>query len=93
MTTPARYIISYDIREPRRLLRVMRRVRKSAVPLQYSVYFAELTLAQRDCLLRDLAVLIDDRVDDVRIYATGPLEQAICLGAMQLPVGPLLLLD
>ena len=85
MATPVRYLISYDIRNPRRLLRVMRRVRKQATPVQYSVYYAQLYAAELESLISDLNGLIDSEVDDVRIYALGPLSDGIYMGSTSSP--------
>lgn len=79
MATRIFYILSYDIRDRRRLQKVMRRVRKVAQPLQYSVYYAELYSAQMESLLCDLEKLIEAN-DDIRVYATAPLSQGIFLG-------------
>ncbi len=85
MATPVRYLISYDIRNRRRLLRVMRRVRKQATPVQYSVYYAQLYAAELESLISDLNSLIDSEVDDVRIYALGPLSDGIYMGSTSSP--------
>ncbi len=87
MATRVRYLISYDIREPRRLLRVMRRVRQQAIPVQYSVYYAELYAHELNQLVTGLEALIEPKVDDVRIYAVGSLSDAIYMGSMQ-PIDP-----
>lgn len=87
MATKVRYLVSYDIREPRRLLRVMRRVRQQAIPVQYSVYYAELYVNELNQLVAGLESLIDPKTDDIRIYAIGPLSDAIYMGSMQ-PIDP-----
>ena len=87
MATRVRYLISYDIREPRRLLRVMRRVRQQAIPVQYSVYYAELYAHELNQLVAGLEALIEPKIDDVRIYAIGSLKEAIYIGSMR-PIDP-----
>lgn len=87
MATKVRYVISYDIREPRRLVRVMRRVRQQAVPVQYSVYYAELYVHELNQLVAGLESLIDPKVDDIRIYAIGPLSDVIYMGTVR-PIDP-----
>lgn len=84
MATRIFYILSYDIRDKRRLQRVMRRIRKVAQPLQYSVYYAELYSTQMESLLGDLDKLIEEN-DDIRVYATVPLSQGIFLGKSSPP--------
>jgi len=87
MATKVRYVISYDIRDPRRLVRVMRRVRQQAIPVQYSVYYAELYAHELNQLVLGIESLIEPKVDDVRIYAIGPLSDAIYIGSIQ-PIEP-----
>ncbi len=87
MATKVRYVISYDIRDPRRLLRVMRRVRQQAIPIQYSVYYAELYAHEFNQLVAGLESLMEPKQDDIRIYAIGQLSDAIYFGAIQ-PIEP-----
>lgn len=64
------YLIAYDIREPRRLKRLHYRLKKRALPIQYSVFSIRTT--ERE--LRALEAVIKsicEAEDDVRIYATG----------------------
>ncbi len=71
-TTPQshaqRWLLAYDIRDPKRLQAVWRSLRKEGVPLQYSVYLLAATRGQLDQVLSKLRQLIDEREDDVRIY-------------------------
>ncbi|MEZ5537196.1 MAG: CRISPR-associated endonuclease Cas2 [Thiolinea sp.] len=62
------HIVCYDIRCPKRLGRVHRYLKKRAIPLQYSVFLAQLDEKKRDKVLRDLRVIINLQQDDVRIY-------------------------
>lgn len=63
-----RYLLCYDIADPRRLQRVHRRAKRDGVALQYSLFECHVTPAQLQRLTVDLRVLIDPGADDVRIY-------------------------
>lgn len=63
------HLVCYDIREPRRLRRIHRIMRRWGLPLQYSVFHVMLTHRSRKRLVGILRDIIDERVDDVRIYA------------------------
>jgi CRISPR-associated protein Cas2 len=62
------WIIAYDIRDKRRLVRVHAYLRKRAVPLQYSVFVARATANAIRGVLEGLREIVDEGVDDVRIY-------------------------
>lgn len=62
------YLIAYDIRGHKRLARLYRALIKIAIPVQKSVFVAH---AEIGCLqeIKDLVTsIIDEGVDDVRIY-------------------------
>lgn len=61
-------MIAYDIRDPKRLMRVHRKLAAIAAPIQYSVFTATLTKPELDRLLDQLGRLIDPTCDDVRAY-------------------------
>lgn len=63
------HLVCYDIREPRRLRRVHATLRRWGLPLQYSVFHVMLTHRGRKRLAEILRDTIDERADDVRIYA------------------------
>lgn len=65
---PVDLLVCYDIREERRLRRVHRCMCRWGMPLQYSVFYCNLNLRARRRLEKDLRDLIDERVDDVRVY-------------------------
>lgn len=52
------HVVCYDIRCPKRLGRVHRYLKKRAIPLQYSVFLAQLDVKKREAMLRDLRVII-----------------------------------
>lgn len=66
-----RWLLAYDIADPRRLQKVGRHMRKEGVALQYSVYLVRGNKAKIDLLMDQLASLIDVRADDIRAYPLG----------------------
>ena len=91
LTQPRRWLIAYDIREPRRLKRVHALLTKAAVPVQYSVFAASgSTLAMRQ-LAAALGQRIDARADDVRFYPLPQKPLVYTIGSAMLPDDVLLL--
>lgn len=74
------YLICYDIREPKRLKQVHKCACTYAMAIQRSVFYARLRAPELDDLIRELESLIDNRVDDIRIYNVAPIQQAVILG-------------
>jgi CRISPR-associated protein Cas2 len=64
--TATRWLVCYDIADPRRLRRVERRVAAIGVYLHDSLYACELDDAELAALQADLARLIDLAADSVR---------------------------
>ncbi|MBX6323926.1 MAG: CRISPR-associated endonuclease Cas2 [Rhodospirillaceae bacterium] len=82
------YLVCYDIAEsPRRLARVRRGLVAVAAPVQYSVFLGQFTPAERAHVLRRLAILIDPRRDDVRLYPVPADPLVEVLGRPVLPPG------
>ena len=72
-----RYLIAYDIADPRRLRRVARLLEKRALRCQKSVFFAEVTPNQLQQILDEVEQLIDGRADCLqawRLAADQPAE-------------------
>ena len=70
------WIVAYDVRQPRRLSRVHRLLKKHAVPVQYSVFWYEGTAVEVQRLFFQIAAVVDRRADDVRAYRV-PLDTNI----------------
>jgi len=68
MSQQQRYIVCYDIANPKRLARLQRYVAAQAVMLQYSVYLLHATERERDTFIAGLRQRINPQMDDVRIY-------------------------
>jgi CRISPR-associated protein Cas2 len=69
-----RYIVSYDIADPKRLRRVHRTMRGFGDPLQYSVFRCDLSPSERILLLEALTPLIHHREDQVMLINLGPAD-------------------
>jgi CRISPR-associated protein Cas2 len=65
---PRAWLVAYDIRDHRRLARVHRRMKKWGVPLQRSLFVVFMSDDRADVLAHELRELIDEAVDDVRLY-------------------------
>lgn len=69
------YIISYDIRHPKRLQRVHKTLLGYGIPLQYSVfYIKEDSNVLVDDIWTELAGLIKQDEDDVRLYPVNNVQ-------------------
>ena len=91
LNQPHRYLIAYDIRDPRRLGRVHRHLRKSGLPVQYSVFTAWLTERKLLRVIDGLEAIICDSEDDIRIYPLPAQADSVCLGQQLFPEDVLLL--
>lgn len=66
-----RYLVCYDIRDPRRLRETHRAVAAFGDFLQYSLYVCDLSGAERIRLMDLLRDIIDHRVDSVVVFDLG----------------------
>lgn len=87
---PARWIVTYDIADPRRGVRVHRYMKSQGVPLQYSVFIVEASAAQMRQMMLALEELIEPTRDDVRAYRWADHAESHQLGASMLPEGVLI---
>ncbi|MEM0141718.1 MAG: CRISPR-associated endonuclease Cas2 [Thermoplasmatales archaeon] len=69
-----RYIVSYDIREPKRLRMVFNKMRGFGNPLQYSMFLCELSDKEKAILVSDLTEIISMTEDSVVIVDLGSAE-------------------
>lgn len=92
MANPSRlFLCAYDIRDPRRLVRVHRCLKQRGLALQYSVFVLEGSTEVALGALSAVAALIDHDEDDVRIYALPAGVEVEPLGATEvLPPGVVL---
>lgn len=82
-----KFLICYDIAEPKRLGRIYRALIKSAFPLQYSVFLFKGSSTQLAALLDQLTKNINPKEDDLRAYSLPKRGVHLHLGRKQLPDG------
>lgn len=82
-----RFLITYDITCPRRLRRLHKGLKRLAMPVQYSVFLAELSSAGFANVVELIEGIIDKRHDDVRIYPLSRAGWQRRLGKPVLPAG------
>ncbi|HEX8097943.1 MAG TPA: CRISPR-associated endonuclease Cas2 [Pyrinomonadaceae bacterium] len=75
-----RYIVSYDIADPKRLRRVHRTMRGYGDALQYSVFRCDLSPSERVLLIEALTSIINHREDQVMLIRLGPADGRVCEG-------------
>ncbi|ABI60448.1 MULTISPECIES: CRISPR-associated endonuclease Cas2 [Nitrosomonas] len=81
------FIICYDITHPRRLARLHRYLVKRAVPLQYSVFLFSGDDRQLEHCMQGAIELIDEKVDDLRVYPLPSRGLKARIGQPALPEG------
>lgn len=81
------HLICYDIADPRRLARIYRLLTAIAVPLQYSVFLANMRPADIPSLVAELEEIIDTSEDDIRIYPLPGRPRFERIGNVRLPEG------
>jgi CRISPR-associated endonuclease Cas2 len=62
------YMIAYDISDPKRLQRVHRKLKKKAIAVQKSVFFANGTEDEINCLMDTVSMCMKNSADDLRAY-------------------------
>lgn len=67
-----RYLICYDIADPKRLARTFKRMRGYGDPLQLSVFQCDLSAQELVLVKSTLLGIINEREDKVIIVDTGP---------------------
>ncbi|MDY0072361.1 MAG: CRISPR-associated endonuclease Cas2 [Thauera sp.] len=77
--------MTYDISNPKRLIRLHRFLIKQATPVQYSVFYFLGSSAKMGHLMADIEQRIDRKTDDVRAYQLPEKMSIDTLGASRLP--------
>lgn len=67
-----RYLISYDIRESSRLLRVHKKLLGYGDPVQYSVFLCELSDREKLILISKISEMMNLAEDSLMIVDLGP---------------------
>lgn len=81
------WLVAYDVREPRRLLRLHRCLKREGTAVQYSAFCVEADDDSLGALLAQVQCLIDERVDDVRAYHVPAHCRVWQLGRQEFPDG------
>lgn len=68
-----RFIVCYDIAEPKRLQRMFKMMRGFGDPLQYSVFYCDLSEQEKVMLVSKITEIIHHREDRIMIINIGPL--------------------
>jgi CRISPR-associated protein Cas2 len=66
------FIVTYDIRDPKRLRRVFKLCKGYGIHLQYSVFECDLAESERAAMEADLADILNLREDQVLFIDLGP---------------------
>ena len=69
-----RFMVSYDICDPKRLRRVFKTMRGFGDALQYSVFLCDLSPSERILLLEKLSPVLNHREDQVMLVNLGPAD-------------------
>lgn len=69
-----RYLLSYDVRDQRRLRQARRIANRFGSAVQYSVFVCDLSEAERIRLLRILGTVVHQRLDSVVLVDLGPVQ-------------------
>lgn len=72
MAKRTRYVVAYDIREPRRLRRIHQVAKDFGFPLQYSVFICDLTALELLGLKQALTRAAKLNEDSIAILDLGP---------------------
>jgi len=83
--TSARYLVTYDIADKKRLSRLFRFMKKQGVPVQYSVFLVESSAVQINAMMVQIAKIIHPTADDVRAYRLPDNGWQVSMGASILP--------
>jgi len=84
-TATARYLVTYDIADERRLSRLFRFMKKQGVPVQYSVFLVESNDVKINEMMVKIAKIIHPTADDVRAYRLPDNGWQVSMGAAILP--------
>ena len=72
MADRTRFLLAYDVRDPRRLRRVHQVTKAFGEPLQYSVFVCDLSRIELVGLKRELLEAMHTGEDSVGIFDLGP---------------------
>lgn len=84
--------MAYDISDPKRLSKVHRFLKKYGIPVQYSVFVAQMTDRNLVKIINGMNSIINEKEDDVRIYPLPVSQDRHVLGKQMFP-SDIMLLD
>ncbi|WP_256646644.1 hypothetical protein [Thermomonas paludicola] len=79
------WLLAYDVRCPRRLARLHRRLLRIAAPVQYSLFLLHATTDEMTHLMDELDRGWIAPVDDLRAYPIGETGSVVALGKPRCP--------
>lgn len=85
-----KWLVTYDIANPKRLSKVFRYLKKQGTHLQYSVFIVAANSHQIKLIMQGLEDIINAKHDDVRAYKIPAKNWHVTIGASILPDGTLL---
>ena len=71
MAVRRRYLVAYDIRDPKRLRAVHKLLRSYRYPVQYSVFVCDLTRSEKTAFRWDVGEVVDHGADSVVLVDLG----------------------
>jgi len=80
----SRYLVSYDISNPKRWRKIYRKMRGFGDPLHYSVFRCDLSDSERILLVEGLTALMHHDEDRVLIIRLGPAKGRVQEGMLLL---------
>ncbi len=83
-----KYLVSYDIADPKRLSQIYKKMRGYGNGLQYSVFLCDLSIKERVIMISELSHIINHSQDSVYIFELGNSnsrieEKVISLGTVK----------
>lgn len=69
-----RYLVCYDIADPKRLKAVFKKMQGFGDPIQFSVFKCDLSRAEKALMIGALTELVNTRTDRVMIVRLGPVD-------------------
>jgi CRISPR-associated protein Cas2 len=66
------FLVTYDIRDPRRLRLVYKKMRGFGDHIQYSVFRCHLTPSRKVRMIAELSDIIDHECDQILLFDLGP---------------------
>lgn len=69
-----RYLVAYDIADDKRLRKTFRCLNGYGDPVQYSIFFCDLSPRERVLLIADLTEIIHQQEDQVMVVKLGPTD-------------------